>query len=513
MGRGPSVGRFPPRGHGVVTFWQGGAVRPVHDLPTVTAGDRVRHVVVVGGGIAGLAAAYHLRRTAGDRLRITVLEAAAEVGGKLRLGHLAGVPVDVGAEALLARRPEGVELARAVGVADRLEPAVTAAAGVWTRGRLRPLPAGHVMGVPTDLRALAASGLLSLRGLARVPWDLVQPARAVTADVSVARYLAARVGREVVDRLVEPLLGGVYAGRADLLSLQATLPSVAAVARGGGPLLTGLRPHGPADPTPVFVGLAGGLGTLPAAVARAAAAQVRLGSPVRALARTPRGFRLTVGSTRAGQSLDADAVVLAVPAAPAARLLADVAPAAAADLAGIGYASVAVVTLAYPAPVLAPRLTGSGFLVPPVDGHLVKAVTYVSRKWRWQHDAAPEVVVLRASVGRFGAEADLQRDDGELVDLVAAEVGTALGVGPPGAGGPAPVASLVTRWGGALPQYAVGHRSLVARVHAEVGRVPGLAVCGAAYDGVGVPACIATGREAADRVLGDLRARGEWAHG
>jgi oxygen-dependent protoporphyrinogen oxidase len=226
---------------------------------------------------------------------------------------------------------------------------------------------------------------------------------------------------------------------------------------------------------------------------------------VRELARTPGGWRLTVGATSAPEEVLADAVVLAVPAAPAARLLRAEVPAAAAELSQVRSASMAVIAVAFPTASLPGSPPGSGFLVPPVDGRAVKAVTFSSAKWGWYAAAAPGTTVVRASVGRVGEEAVLQRDDAELVDLVLGDLTDALGVLDP------PLDARVTRWGGGLPQYAVGHRRRVDRVREAVAARPGLAVCGAAYDGVGVPACIATAERAAREVLRQWD--GDWTAG
>ncbi|MDK9494728.1 protoporphyrinogen oxidase, partial [Streptomyces katrae] len=197
----------------------------------------MRSVIIVGGGISGLAAAWELRGAAD----VTVLEAGPRVGGKLRTGTVAGIRVDEGAESLMALRPEAVELASAVGLGDALCDPARAATTVWTGGALRPLPPGHVMGIPADPAALAGTGLLSAEGQGRVEREETVPAAPVTGDCSVAEYLAARLGPEAVDRLVEPLLGGVYAGRADRLSLRAAMPRIAALAERGEPLLPALR--------------------------------------------------------------------------------------------------------------------------------------------------------------------------------------------------------------------------------------------------------------------------------
>jgi oxygen-dependent protoporphyrinogen oxidase len=465
---------------------------------------QIRHVVVVGGGVAGLAAAHVLQRDGGPGLRVTVLEGSDRLGGKLRVSDLAGVPVDEGAESLLLRRPEAAALAADAGLT--LEPAATTSARLWSRGEMRPLPPGTVMGIPADLRQLAGTGLLTTREMARIPLDSWLPRTRVRDDVSVGRYVDARLGRAVLDRLVEPLLGGVYAGRADQLSLAATLPQLMPYVRKERSLLAAVRasrdatpPARPTDPTPaVFGAPRGGVGRLPEALAgrlRSAGVELRTGATVRELRRAPTGWRLVVGSTRDAEEVLADAVVLALPAASAARLLRAEVPAAASELTQVRSASMAVVALAFPSVAFAERPVGSGFLVPPVDGRTVKAVTFSSTKWGWYADAAPGTVVVRASLGRVGEEAVLQREDAELVDLALADLTDALGVTDP------PLDARVTRWGGGLPQYAVGHLDRVARVRAAVAGQPGLAVCGATYDGVGIAACIATADRAAHEVL------------
>ncbi|MEP6759867.1 MAG: protoporphyrinogen oxidase [Sporichthyaceae bacterium] len=464
-----------------------------------------RHVVVVGGGISGLAAAWFLRREAarpgGPDLRVTVLEGSSVVGGKLRVSDVGGVAVDEGAEALLLRRVEGTALVAAMGLGPDLVEAATSDASIWSRGHLIPMPARTVMGVPTDLRGLAASGLLTPLELARIPLDAWLPATDVGDDIPVGRLVGRRLGRAVVDRLVEPLLGGVYAGHADLLSLDATVPQLAAHARRERSLLAAARAareNAPSAEGPVFGSLRGGLGRLPAALARESGADVRLDSTVRELRRTLDGWTLTVGPTAAPKQVSADAVVLAVPAAPAARLLRAEVPTAATDLAAVAYASMAIVTLALPAQAVLPA--GSGFLVPPVDGRVVKAATFTTNKWGWYAEEAAGVHVVRLSVGRLGEEAVLQRDDAELAELAWADLAEA--VGPL----PAAVDTRVTRWGGGLPQYAVGHRARVERARTAVALQPRLVLCGAAYDGIGIPACVASAEQAV-RELG-----GQWRH-
>jgi protoporphyrinogen/coproporphyrinogen III oxidase len=474
-----------------------------------TSGSSARHVVIVGGGIAGLAAALFLRDATADGrpVRVTVLEGSPRLGGKLSASEVAGVPMDEGAEALLARRPEGVGLITAINAGD-LVPAGTTSSAIWSRGAMHALPRRQFMGVPADIDELAATGIVSADGVARAR---SQERVERDGDISVTQYVGAALGAEVIDRLVDPLLGGVYAGRSEDLSFDATLAPLAAATRKH-PELTeaaaALIPSRPADPdvkpAPVFVTLTTGLGSLPEAVAKASGAEVRTNAMVRELAQTPDGWRLTVGSAADPEYLAADAVILACPAAPAAKLLAVPVPQAARALAEIPYASMAIITLAYRAAGW-PATERSGYLVPAVDGKAVKAATFSTVKWPHlarTSSAANQVHVVRCSVGRIGEVALLQRDDQDLVSLAAAELAEATGVSG------SPVESRVTRWGGGLPQYNVGHLDRIARIRTAVAAEPGLAVAGAAYDGVGIPACIATARQAADQVLARLRENG-----
>jgi oxygen-dependent protoporphyrinogen oxidase len=260
---------------------------------------------------------------------------------------------------------------------------------------------------------------------------------------------------------------------------------------------------------PVFAGLRGGIGLLPERVAAHAGLEVRTGATVRELGRgADGGWRLVVGATRDAETVAADAVVLATPARPTSRLLTEVVPAAVPELAGIDYASMAIVTLAFRVRDMPPT-TGSGFLVPPVDGRTVKASTYSFAKWDWVREAGAGrgrndgVLLMRCSIGRHREEATLQRTDGELVQLALEDLADAIDLSV------RPVDTHVRRWGGALPQYAVGHLERVRRIRAAVAKAPGLAVCGAAYDGLGIPACIASAELAATQVLAALPQPGQ----
>ena len=451
-----------------------------------------RTAVVIGAGISGLAAARDLVAAGHE---VIVLDAADRPGGKLRRAEVGGVAVDVGAEAMLNRRPEGIELAASLGL-ELIHP-TTASSRIWTRDALRPLPRS-LMGAPLDLGDLAASGVLSAAGLERARHEVSGHVRD-GADVSVGDLVAAHFGDEVVDRIVEPLLGGVYAGHARLLSARAAVPQLVALAERGSILEHGAS--APISGVPVFAGLTGGMTGL---IDRLSAdLDVRTGVTVREVARTYDGFRVLTGPTTHPVIHLVDLVVLATPAAASARLLDALAPVAAAELGAIDYASVAVVTLAIraaDAPDLA-ATAASGFLVPPVDRRTIKAATFSFTKWGWVRQAGrdangEDVLLLRTSLGRIGDEIALQRTDEELVVASLADLRDAIGVRA------TPIDAHVQRWGGGLPQYAVGHLDRVARIREAVATVPGLAVCGAAYDGVGIAPCIASGRAAALAVGG-----------
>jgi oxygen-dependent protoporphyrinogen oxidase len=470
------------------------------------------HVVVVGGGVSGLTAAHRLT---GLGTAVTVLEPAETPGGKLRASAVAGVPVDAGAESVLARRPEALELFDELGLADQVVHPGRGAAAVYSRGRVRPLPKGQLMGVPGGFRELARSGVLSWQGTLRAGLDLVWPRTPVRGDVPVAAYVGVRMGAQVVDRLVEPLLGGVYAGRADRLSLDSTLPQIAPMARRDRSLMravhASLRGRGsaPTAAGPVFASLRGGMATLTGTLAERLGERVRAGTRARSLERLPQGWRVHLD---AGEPIDCDGVLLACPAPEAARLLADHAPAAAAGLRGVEYASMALLTFAFPASAFPEPLTGTGFLVPAGEGLTIKAATYSTNKWPWMAEelaaANPgdDLVLLRCSIGRAGDRA-LERSDEELTAAALADLATVTGLTAP------PVQTRVTRWTDGLPQYEVGHADRVERVRSAVHGHHGLGVCGAVYGGVGIPACIAdAGREAA-RLAGTLQSNSHTLRG
>ena len=455
-------------------------------------------VAVIGGGLTGLAAAWHLRADA----EVTVYEAARHPGGQVRTIELADGPLDVGADALLARQPAGPALLDGLGftAAERVHPA-SAQVRLWLGAGLRPLPQRTVFGVPTDLRALAASRVLAPADLAFVASEPWRPRRQVAGDRSVADLVGERFGQRVVARLVEPLLGGVYAGAAERLSAQATLPPVWAAAAEHRSLLRGLAAHrarSAVDDAPVFVTVRGGLGRVIDRLTADLGDGVHTATPVRGLAPVDGGVAVHLDD----RTEVVDAVVLAVPAKVAAGLLAGDWLAAARELAGIRSASVGVVALAYDRSDARGVPAGSGVLVPRDQDRLTKAITIGAGKW--PHLAERDRFVLRASVGRIDDQRALALDDDVLVERVDAEVRRCLGIRAP-----APE-RVVVRWPDALPQYDVGHHARCDRIrHLLEQGPPGIHLGGASLDGVGLAARAADAARLAGDVRGQLQGRQE----
>jgi oxygen-dependent protoporphyrinogen oxidase len=464
-------------------------------------------VVVIGGGIAGLAAAQRLRALMGDRVEITVVESASQLGGKLRSVSLGGERIDVGAEAFVTRNPTALKLIDELGLSDQLVHPVLSAATVRAAGRTVSLPRRTFLGLPAN--ADEVRPVLSAEGLAKVAGEPDLPPLELdpdAPDLSVGKVIGERFGRELVDRLVEPLLGGVYAGRADLLGLRATMP---ALAKAGGSLTDAVNkvlgpPPGDGPRPPVFGAIQGGMAVLVDELARRSGATIRLGLPVRALRRAERGWQLELGSAASPEFITADAVVVAVPTPAARRLLADEVPDASAAYARIDVASMAVISLALPPDTVLPE--ASGVLLAVGERHAdgspftAKAFTFTSRKWGRD---GTEPVQLRASVGRYGETETLQRDDEDLVAAVRADLAELTGVDA------APTERIVTRWGGGLPQYGVEHTDAVAAIGRAVAKMPGLAVAGAALRGVGIPATIDTAHAAAAAIDAYLTSRSD----
>jgi len=447
-------------------------------------------VVVVGAGITGLAAA-HEALTRG--LDVTVLEASGRAGGKIDSGMIEGAdvpfPVDMAADGFLARQPEVVELCHELGLGDDLVSPTSARAFIWFDGALRSIPSPSVLGVPFDTESVWASGLIDEAGLADFEARIDAEHPPLVGDASVGEVLRPRVGDAVFEALIDPLLGGINAGNADGLSINAGATQLAEAARAGGSLRAALRAQVDAAQAvaagPVFNGVAGGnRRIIDALVAELDGGRVRLGEPATALERD--GDRWAV-VTDSGHHV-AERVVLATPGWVTAGLIAPHAPTAAHVLAGLVYGDAVLVTFVVSTSGLDSDLQGSGYLVPRSQGLLTTACSWSSSKWAHYDDG--EHAILRVSAGRSDDDRWLSMPIDRVVDQMTDELQLVMGLhGQP--------VSRVTEWRQSLPQYRPGHLDRCDAIDAELAeRAPGVIVAGAQMRGLGLPACVRQGRAA-----------------
>lgn len=465
-------------------------------------------VVVVGAGLTGLSAAYHLQQLAlseGNTLEVTLVEAQQRVGGVIHTLHDAGHVIERGPDSFLAGRPAMMGLVESLGLSDQLVRSQPLATYVLRDGRLEVMPRGLVLGVPVSLGALLGAKGLPLAGRLRAAMDLVHPAASLSGDLSAGRFFRERLGDAWVDQFVEPLLSGIHAGDLDTLSLQAALPHLYQAVHGGRGLIRAtqrlvaqrpkVRAGSPGAPAGPFATLRGGLETLVEALRdRVGSTQILRGIAVRSIERVPAHF---VVHLEDGRALRADAVVLATPAAAAACML----PSAARVLRAldcVAPVSVANVALAYPRDALPSQARATGFIVPrSVRGHTLTACTWVHMKW--PHATPHGQALLRCYVGRSGDEGLVDQDDGVLIERVLEDLRQILHIRAK------PLLHCVTRWPQAMPQYAVGHLDRLADVRRTLAEhYPGVYLAGAAFGGSGLPDCVRQGKEAAQAVAQHL---------
>ncbi|MCB0977991.1 MAG: protoporphyrinogen oxidase [Acidimicrobiales bacterium] len=450
----------------------------------------MRRVAVIGAGLTGLSAAYEANRVAPDA-EVVVFEASDRPGGRVRTTAFAGHLVDEGADAFLVRVPDAVELCEELGLGDELVAPAQRTAFIRVDGKLRRLPSEQLLGVPTDLDALAASGIVTAAGVEVARRDLEAAHEPLRGDAPIGEVIRERLGDEVHERLVAPLIGGINAGDADHLSIRACAPQLAAAAEQGGSLVAAaarMRARSSADPSrPVFNAPRGGMGVVIDRLTKAVEAEIRTSTPVRSLQRD--GTRWTLDA----DPEPFDRVIVTTPAPVAASLLGR--SEATGLLAAIPLVSVVMTTLAVRRERIDHPLDGSGFLVVgPAEG-IITACSFSSSKW--DHLSNPDNVVLRVSAGRDGDQQALSMSDAELTRTIEAELADMIGMH-----GQASEVR-VTRWVDAFPQYRPGHVELVAEIEATVSSdLPGVAVAGAAMHGLGVPACIGQGRMTARALLG-----------
>ena len=463
---------------------------------------------MVGAGVSGLSAAYFVRRRLGNDHPLTVLDTSGEPGGKVRTTDVAGLAVDTGPDAFLARAADLGGLIDELGLRPAVVEPMSSGAYVWSRGRLRPLPPGAAFGLPERLWPLLRSGLLSPVGVARAGLDLVLPPSQPDGDATIEDLVRPRFGAEVYERLVEPLLGGVHAGDPAVLSARSAVPEIAALAGRGRSIYLTMRKRRPPRATSsqrrpaALVSLHGGMGRLVDALVDAVGpSAITSGVGVLSVTRGPDNSLLV--RTDQGE-LHADDVVVATPSWAAADLVAESSPGAAELLHAIPYVNVANVTLAFPrsdVPALPP---GTGFLVPPAEGELIVGCTWLTNKW--PHLAQDDVVLIKAMVGRYGDDRWLSMDDDVLVGQVREGLHRMIGVAAE------PLDRLVQRWPRSMPQYVVGHAERLDAIDAELDATfddghahRSVHLTGAAYRGVGLAGCVTQASATAERIVEGVR--------
>jgi oxygen-dependent protoporphyrinogen oxidase len=468
-----------------------------------------KHVAIVGGGIAGLTAAFSLYEqaaAAGVPLACTLIEAGRDWGGKIVTHRVGDLTIEAGPDSFLSQKPWGIELCSKLGLSGRLinTNEQHKKTFVYSRGRLRELPEGLVLIVPTKLGPFLKSGLISWPGILRMGMDLALPARRGDRDESLASFFSRRLGREAFERVVEPLMAGIYAGDAEQISLRATFPRFLDLERKHGSLIRGMlasRPAGVSSGRTMFVTLQDGLAelvrALTAKLTPAGAKLLTQQSVVAMRVRQSRSdrsggwtYELTLES---GPVVSADAVVLATPAFVSSEVVRPLSPIAAELLGAIPYASTATVSLAYEAGTLGGEVSGFGFVVPRVEGRDLLAATWSSLKW--PHRAPASQTLVRCYLGGVGREAILQEDDRALIRRVRDELKSMAGVGGE------PAYAEVNRWERGMPQYTLGHLERLDTIQRSLDRYPGLVLAGAAYRGIGIPDCIRDGTDAASAVI------------
>jgi len=459
------------------------------------------HVGVLGGGISGLTAAYRLLQQGAD---VELLEAGARVGGLLGTERIDACVVETGADSILTEKPWAVALARELGLESEIIGTRTGSRGAYIvhGGKLERVPAGFSLLAPLDLTALARSPLLSPQGKLRAALDFVLP-RGTGEDESLESFVVRRFGRELFERLAQPLAGGIYGADPAKLSLRATMPRFLEIEREYGSVTRGMRARarlaassgGSADGAAtgarygLFAAFKGGMQALVDALASALGERVQTRSMATALYGSERGFRVEVR----GGSRQYDAVVVALPAHAAAQTLAGFDATLSGELAAIQYASAATITLCWPRAAIPHPLDAFGFVVPTIEQRSIIASTWASVKYDGR--APEDSALIRVFVGGHRGQHLVDYGDAELTSIARRELEQLIGVAA------APAWSLVKRYVRAMPQYHVGHQGRVARIELQERQHARFALAGNAYRGVGIPDAVKSGEDAARRVL------------
>lgn len=462
-------------------------------------------IVVVGGGIAGLSAAYHAGKRAPEA-HITLIESDSRWGGKIITDRVAcddgSFIVEGGPDTFLATKPWGVALCRELGLAERLHGTNQHRKNTYVlnRNRLLPLPDGLAMMIPSDVPSILRSGLLSWFGKARMGLDFIVPPHPLNGDESLGAFVSRRLGREAYENLIEPLMSGIYAGDGDQLSLASTFPFLreleldhGSLARGAIAMRRKMSVNGQKlqGSRSAFLTPATGLAEIIEALVghlSSQNAELRLNTSVSRISMIDSRFLLEIEN---GSTLQSDSVILATPAFVSGTLLASFDPELASILRSIPYASTATVSLAYRVSDLPRELDGYGYIIPRREGRKALACTWTSTKF--PHRAPQGYALIRVFVGRAGQ--DIPWNENDLLELAREELTLTLGIAAE------PILSRVFMWAGAMPQYNLGHPEKLNQMDSRLEKYPGLALAGNGYRGIGIPDCIHSGELAVERIL------------
>jgi oxygen-dependent protoporphyrinogen oxidase len=452
-----------------------------------------RHVVVIGGGITGLSAAWYLQRAG---VRYSLLEQSGRWGGKVHTEYVNDFVIETGADAFLTRKPWALELARELGLDDRIIGVNRdhSRTFVLSGGQLVPIPDGVQLLAPTDIPAFMQSPLFSWRGKLRMLLDWFIPPRTDETDESMAAFVRRRVGAETVDKLAEPLLAGIYNAEIERLSIMATFPQYRKMEREHGSLIRGMmnakaiRGNNKSS-QPMFISFRRGTGEIIDALAAQLDGDLRLNCGVETIETLPGGgYRVHLEN---GDSISADSIILTTPANVAAKLLTEIAPDSAQQLNAIRYTSVGAVAVGYRKADVPHSLDGLGVVIPGSEGRNIDGITFATTKWRYR--APNEHVLLRVFFGGPNSRAMMTYDDEKVLSMVRDELCSMLGIEAQ------PVFHHVSRWHDAYPQYDVGHLDRVADIEAAL--PAGIHVAGSSYRGIGVPDCVHQGKQTAEKVV------------
>jgi oxygen-dependent protoporphyrinogen oxidase len=476
-----------------------------------------KRIVVIGAGIAGLACAYEIDRltaAGGFDIRLTVLERTGKAGGKIATTRDDPFIVEGGPDCFIVEKPWALALAKEVGLEDQLINTTSGAGGTYilTGGRLHRLPDGLIMMIPTRIIPFITTGLISWPGKLRMGLDLLIPRRKDDTDESLAAFVTRRLGREALDKIAEPLVGGIHAGDPVNMSLKSTFPRFIDMEQESGSLIRAMlqrkkkmaemmknRPANAGPPRTFFISMREGMMQLTDTLAGRLGERLRLNTGAAALERREEGgWRLT---TTGGEQLDADAVVLASEAYNSAALLGGIAPRLAERLGDIPYVSSSIVSIAFRRQDIPHPLDTYGFIVPKIEGRKIMATTFSSVKWSARSPAG--TVLMRCFVG--GAQQPQLADlpDDEMLAMVRRELAEIIGITAP------PQRMWINRWPAGMPQYNIGHQEILVQIERELEGLPGIYLAGAGYRGIGIPDCINSGRQAGTRVVNELAWREE----